>query len=451
MHAGVIAALEDLGVVPTNLSSVSGGSIFASYYVAGGSPKAFADAVGAQKFNLVRHLVAAPNAFRLLEIPGTGVKLLPYGMSRTNVQEQQLDHLFLANRTLSELQAEPDAPNLMICATDLLSGTNVGVTNSWTMLKRTIYSYPGVTPTLEKTGTGAQYAHRPDVIYAHETKDGFPGSVKVSAFVAASGAFPLAFHPLDETISFNPEESERRGKLDLRLADGGVMDNTGLATLTTADEVSYKNESLDWGWMNTPLTWRVDMIIGSDASAILSQEDLSKHSLDVSRAVDLAYARVVPQLIKVDTRETDDTATALIRVLSPQDYLVAFPASSKVIPHDVLWVLTERLKLSITGNALRFLATRAGGKDGMNEIEARTFVAAHVQDLADDLARCLTTFLQTGTLSDRLDETAASELFRLGQYLVYFRSPELLADFHCLNAARKTPGKNSCPVTTWAP
>jgi hypothetical protein len=77
-HAGLLHALEKLGIRVKVLSTVSGGSIIGAYYSVGGDPVAFKDAVKGGRLNLKRRMMLLHNAVRLpfpLTVPGTDIEL----------------------------------------------------------------------------------------------------------------------------------------------------------------------------------------------------------------------------------------------------------------------------------------------------------------------------------------------------------------------------------------
>jgi hypothetical protein len=137
MHAGVLSGLEDLGVVPTHISAVSGGSIIATYYALGGRPRAFVDAVKTGRFNLKRELLKLHNTIRL-PLPGTipfiGYPLSTTEFSRTDVQIALLRDTLFGRTTLQDVSRSA-LPRLMLCATDLHRGAAVGITPTGMMFR----------------------------------------------------------------------------------------------------------------------------------------------------------------------------------------------------------------------------------------------------------------------------------------------------------------------------
>ncbi len=274
MHAGVLDGLEKLGLRPTNLSSVSGGSITASYYAAGGSPQDLLQVFEQRRMLLYRDLFDAQNLVRLIfpaRIPGTDVGLLPfYSFTRTDLNAQALDRMFLHNATFRDLGT---GPNLMVDVTDLNSGRAIGTTKDW-FLTRFLLRPPGEelfpnavqlydqTPRLSRDSTFA-------------LRDA--GGQKLSKFVSASAAFPLAFEPV-------PLNLGRLGRY--LLSDGGITDNSAMTLLLEAD----RRASLGDPSQGDP-AWLLDLAISSDGGAMFTQADGSA-SQGIGRAIDIIDARI---------------------------------------------------------------------------------------------------------------------------------------------------------------
>ncbi len=130
VHAGVVDALGKLGVPVTNMSSVSGGSIIASYLSRGGAPTAFRDAVADGRFRMTRDLLAFENLVRLpspVRAPGIDVDLWPFfgHFSRLDVQANLVNRVLLDDGK-SQSTTTNKGPALMICMTDLTYGLSVG-------------------------------------------------------------------------------------------------------------------------------------------------------------------------------------------------------------------------------------------------------------------------------------------------------------------------------------
>lgn len=130
MHAGVLAELDAMQVPVTALSTVSGGSIIGSFYAAGGAPDTFRQAIADGRMNLKRDMADVHNALRLpfpVKIPYLDVSLFPwYAFGRGDVQANLVDRVLLGGARLIELE-DSSRPRLQICATDLRSGSGVGL------------------------------------------------------------------------------------------------------------------------------------------------------------------------------------------------------------------------------------------------------------------------------------------------------------------------------------
>ncbi|MBR0801259.1 patatin-like phospholipase family protein [Bradyrhizobium jicamae] len=158
-HAGVVSALEQFHIPIQVMSSVSGASIFASFYSRGGTPDQFLDAVVRGSFRLERYILRIDNALCLLASArisaGSGnFRILPFspGCSRTTMQSRLLDHTLLGDVPAKAGSVE-GRPELMLATTDIAEGRMIG--------------FP------------EHLAH-------------LPSDQPLSALVAASGAFPGA-------------------------------------------------------------------------------------------------------------------------------------------------------------------------------------------------------------------------------------------------------------------
>jgi predicted acylesterase/phospholipase RssA len=224
-HSGVVDALEHFDIVPTHLSSVSGGSIFASYYASGGDPDRFRQLVVDGRFRLRRRMSYADEAI------GAVLSLVPalsLGKSRLDVQGDVLNEAFLGKRTMADFGGK-DGPKWIIATTDLLRGWAVGFGNDGEVFiqpalragERLPFSNATARPSQDR-GCFAKTERRGE-------------SPSAAQFVAASGAFPVAFNAF------------RYGRF--LLADGGVADNTALGLLLTAHGMSVGprvNVICDW-------------------------------------------------------------------------------------------------------------------------------------------------------------------------------------------------------------
>jgi predicted acylesterase/phospholipase RssA len=270
-HAGTLHAMETLGIRPTALSTVSGGSIIGAYYALGGDPTEFKAAVQAGRFNLKRELMLLHNAVRLpapLELPGLGVRLFPfYNFSRLDVQRTLLRNTLFNGRT--EWPAPiSNQPELMLATTDLAYGLGVGMLRDGML----VVASPADTD-----------AYRGS---AYKPKD----QLDLPFAVATSGAFPLAFPTVEYTVSVMPYHASGTGARRLRLSDGGIFDNLGLDLAMAARHLGCRKKACDPSYeMSEP--WVVDVIVVSDAGAIDGIVPNASGISALSRAFDVVSAK----------------------------------------------------------------------------------------------------------------------------------------------------------------
>jgi predicted acylesterase/phospholipase RssA len=290
-HAGVMQVLGQQALLPQSIASVSGGSIFSSFYVRGGTPANFRDLVVEHAFNLKRRLFDAQTIIPVLSsyhIASTRFRLLPFaGYSRTMAQAEMLDAVFLSSATIDSLRF--DRIELMICTTDL---------EDQRMLGFTPYGY--VEQPIRPAQARTQFANpifdnwksTPPPYFASYADTHLSGSMKVSEMVAASGAFPGAFTPvrIEATVAV-PN--------GLLLVDGGVGDNLGLTLASSAAELATIRQlvaanqlpGLPHEYATRPLDrWRSKLIIVSDGSEISPHSDPNSGLSQIGRAIDTIYA-----------------------------------------------------------------------------------------------------------------------------------------------------------------
>jgi NTE family protein len=208
-HAGALWRLNELGLLPRldRVSSVSGGSITAGVLGMRWRDLAFDATTGVSP--AFESVVVAPLrrlAGRNLDIRlGIEGALLPGVNAADRYRDALGTHLY-GDATLADLPAEGEGPRFIFNATNLASG----------VLWR--FSRP--------------YARDWRVGSIPEPR--FP----IAAAVAASGAFPPFFAPLELDVS--PEDFDPGSGADLqlpgytdriRLGDGGIYDNLGLETV----------------------------------------------------------------------------------------------------------------------------------------------------------------------------------------------------------------------------
>jgi predicted acylesterase/phospholipase RssA len=301
LHAGILAGLEQMKIAVTNISSVSGGSITASYYALGGDPEDFANAVENQRIRIYREMFDVQNVARLIltsTIPGTRIRLSPLpDFTRTDIHAQSIDHVFLSERRFRQLPSE--SPRLMVCVTDLNTGNAIGVTQNW-LISRFLLQPPG--EMLFPNGRDLfQGEHRIEAGSGF-TQDDVAADEKLSKFVAASGAFPLAFAPV-------PQKSRRN--TSFLFADGGVTDNSGMTLMLEA----HSRASLADPKRGDP-AWKLDLAISADGGAIFQQRSTTSAE-SPERAMDIVHSRIGQEL----PTEAPSASSLPMVLISPAVYV----------------------------------------------------------------------------------------------------------------------------------
>jgi predicted acylesterase/phospholipase RssA len=192
IHAGFLASLDAQCVPVHLLSTVSGGSIVGAIYAMGVPPAQFA-----------WHL-----AVRQPGLPADVIKILPVARdlitSAGSITDTYADHFrrnYFGNARLAEL---PDAPLLLINATDLQSGADNA---------REVFFKNRA----RSAGVGGK---------------SLDDSVSVAQLVAASGAFPGAFRPATlDWVEAGATEDKVVEVKKRQFVDGGVIDNLGVEGL----------------------------------------------------------------------------------------------------------------------------------------------------------------------------------------------------------------------------
>jgi hypothetical protein len=304
-HAGTLHALETLGLRPSVLSTVSGGSIIGAYYAIGGDPVAFKDAVIAGRFNLKRELVLLHNAARLpfpMSVPYLDVTLTPfYSFSRSDVQADLLRSALFHGR--ESWRAPGNAqPRLVIATTEMTYGMQLGLIPEGIVTRsvgndRRVYQ-------------GKNIRSSPELDLAER--------------VAISGAFPVAFPAKSIDAQVVTCSSSGEGTRSLRLSDGGIADNLGLQLLETVQMLSGSLLECSEGPEDQlSADWRIDTVIVSNGGAIFGvEDDLTGLGL-LSRSFDVSSANSV--------RRTDDTSARPIMISAAGDYL---PSHTQFLLHD---------------------------------------------------------------------------------------------------------------------
>jgi len=278
LHAGVLAALEERGIPIASLATVSGGSIIGGFYVAGGRPADFRDAVADGRFNLEREVVDFPNLIRLPcpgHVPVVDIKLLwMCSFSRVDVQANLLDRVLLGGKTVAELRRDRNPANpwwqnppwWVAGATDLRYGQGVGLAADGVFRRAHAVPSRG----LQSSGNQLEDLRRvpSDPIFLDMSADETFDRRRVAELIAVSGAFPGAFG--STVLAIGKDAS-------LQIVDGGITDNLGYSLLMSALE-------------REPKRWPLDMVLISDGGMPLSPEsDVSAYA-EFFRAMDVVYA-----------------------------------------------------------------------------------------------------------------------------------------------------------------
>jgi predicted acylesterase/phospholipase RssA len=449
-HAGVLSALDDIHIVPGNISSVSGGSITSAFYALGGKPADLLTAVQQGRLNLRRELASAQNTLRLPfpgQVPGTKLRLFPwYEFGGTNVQANLLDRVLYNGKRFGDLD-KASAPELMLCATDLLTGRAIGLTSDATIEFRIFTPMEGTQP---PSGwlAGSLFKDAPKVIPSNHSSELFPRQERISTLVAASGAFPLAFEPVVRNVHFQPPHKyDNAQDHTYRFADGGITDNSGLTLMLTAQNLAnlaalnsdlFKDETT-----RLVQDWDLDFIIASDASSFFSCKDPREPGFDPARALDIVYSRVQmrePTFLRSQYKFRQ----VRIIVLSPQTLVpdsCAFPdiyvkdASREILscldeegfrailfeyPNEVERLLEQRRKEKSTlkANESQTDDCSAGNFRTNADVEAHILVNKKIKEDVE-------TFLKTDTLDDLISPDDAARLYNLGRYLVLLKFGEI--------------------------
>jgi predicted acylesterase/phospholipase RssA len=287
-HAGVLAALDDQCVPLDLLSSVSGGSIIGASYALGLPPREFAARLIRQKPGLPDSMLSVTNLFR----------------STSTFYADHFREIFFGNRTLASL---PDSPRLLINVTNKDVNTDHA---------REI---------LFNGGTGL----------APERED------KIAEAVAASGAYPGAFGPIQL-----PWIDRTDGKVIIgphSFLDGGVVENLGVEGLR-----KYLTEMtwLEW-YLRHP-----DLLIVSDASGYASALTGDRLVINppadetLERANDIQFDALHRFLYAYVTGQEDLLSKVDSQPAWRQFYSIPYPASlqpNAKLGENVQWsVMTEK-------------------------------------------------------------------------------------------------------------
>lgn len=274
-HAGTLHGLEHLGIEPSSISTVSGGSIIGTYYWRGGDPEAFRDAVIDGRFNLFRELFLFHNAARLIfpvRIYGTSIELFPwYRFDRLDVQEALIDRLVVQGVPFA-LSHEAQ-PNLILNTTDLNQALHIAFMPDGVMV-------------LPPSKNQFPQATQPEGFFVGPDNWELSPTLSLAEIVAASGAFPGAFPTTPVSLKV---ADGANGWRPLSLSDGGVIDNVGATALlrATATFTDSPGSSL------LDSSWRSDIVVVSDAGAIFTARQETSGLAAAARAFDVSHTHVV--------------------------------------------------------------------------------------------------------------------------------------------------------------
>ncbi len=467
LHAGVLQALEDLGIRVSNLSTVSGGSIIGSYYAGGGAPEDFVQALRDRRLDLKHRLMLFHNATRLttpMKVPGLEVELFPwYRFDRLDVQEALLADVLLADVDTQALlapeqaaQLAPGQPHLMIAVTDMKYGFQVGMLSDGLLI----------------LGSQGSRVYRGPIYDPDETWS-------LSRRVATSGAFPLAFPPRPFRLSVSPATTTYHGPRDLLLVDGGVRDNLGLDLLNAANssaQAGANREDPAAGEASgefMPKTWDLDAVLVSDGGAVIGVLEEPGFLSMLPRAFDVANIQIPGKISRdacqylwqrpprfspsqmllppdmqfnrrPETKPQEGPSREWSVSFDPVRYpaavleriLVLLPEPSPKAPEVDALSLARSFRQTWERHGIRDhrwsrslrqgLERCADTNDLKKDLLAGTCEAVALRTLVrHELMRHLDIFRATSTLDDHLDSEKIDALGRLGQVLVYLQWNQL--------------------------
>jgi predicted acylesterase/phospholipase RssA len=453
-HAGVLSELERLKISVQAISSVSGGSIIASFYTVGGEPENFLRAVCEHRFNLKREFLNIANVWRF---------------SRSDVQANLLDRLFLDSIKHKETVSQA-RPELMICTTDVAAGELVGVTPHGIVTQqlapaaaRSSFVNPA------KAGLGTS----PPPNFRESEGAGLPGELRLSQLVAASGAFPGALNPLHVKKDYIISET-RTDTRNYVLADGGVGDNLGLVLSYAADNLAEfaelsRNNKINNGMALSAKNWNldkwnVDLIIASDGSAISPKSAPDSFLGEIGSSIDTMYNATggdqmrgtqdpslkTPPAILLSPRTIIDPIELKAETWQTAKYITYLPFGTELVMMRNNEQPTSITFTTINQETLNFIIEHMTDAD---RERAQLFVAElkqknvidqdgiwHNPDWKPDgaeknlynlvmseLDRRIRVFITTSTLDDQLDCESAESIYLLGQYMTRLNESYILS------------------------
>jgi predicted acylesterase/phospholipase RssA len=468
-HAGVLAGLECIHVPVNALSTVSGGSIIGAYYAVGGEPHAFRSMAAARLFNVKRELLHIDNALRfagslLAQVVGRDHPDTRF--TQTDVQASLLDRLLYRELRMADLDSLGD-PRLLVNVTDLVSGERIALTArgvlqpiTYDPINRQDYANP----------TGLVGFFGDFAAFREGAAESWPANEPLARVVAASGAFPGAMRPIavfaPKAVSLDTSQAGW-----YVLADGGIADNTGLASIrdamglardysvyqrcATADAsdagstIEARCGERPWGVSAALEPWLIDIIVMSDGSAMTDASTPTTTLAELGRTADVMYRMSGPQ-----RPASDDTTVVQAPVL-----LVSPKAFQKGAADSLYWSRPLEAAASrdvhrayrslqlwsfhIDVGTIRFMVEqmpepdRSRANEALKTVEAEgriregmwrgandpsqppTQAERTLHDLLkEELRHRITVFATTSTLRDQFDAETADSIFLLGKYLV---------------------------------
>jgi predicted acylesterase/phospholipase RssA len=441
-HAGVLQELSQANIDIDAMSSVSGGSIIASFVARGGHPTDFLELLCSGTFNLKREAV---NVFTIARFLGSS------SYTRTDVQADMFDRVFLSKAELMEFTTRPD---LMLCTTDIGSGELVGILSNGAITLR-------IESAIRRTAfmtAGVGYGEPAKPEFADSDSCGIPDHLRIAQLVAASGAFPGALRPLVVPTADHTYV----------LADGGIGDNLGISLALSAVELAkFSKQSRDSEEADrSPAQdraaswhlekWELDLLIVSDGSAI-RVSSLPKSELGmIGDAIDTMYlatggSQIVgqyepsiappealllsPRVLYngVVTNGTDDETSRTLLFFGTELVLAPDMISFAKIEYNTLEFIIDNMPVEDRRRARECLTSCAasGAYRGGGWHNAAWTLGDAPRTLFElvkqEIDRCMRAFLGTSTLDDEIDPNTARLVFRLGQYLARLNLPQIRA------------------------
>jgi predicted acylesterase/phospholipase RssA len=493
-HAGVLAGLECVRVPVSALSTVSGGSIIGSYYAVGGEPHAFKAMVSAGLFNLKRELLHTGNLLRFgrsLFADILGRDHPDTRFTQTDVQASLVDRLLYRGLRMADLDSLED-PRLLVNVTDLVSSERIAIgprgvltPTSHDPVNRQDYANP--------TGLVGGYAEFS--AFREVTGERWPANEPLAKIVAASGAFPGAMRPVAVFVPSEPGDSTTTGGWYI-LADGGIADNTGLASVRDAMSLArdynvyqrcasaYLPDSTivdarcgerPWGLSPALNPWLVDIVVMSDGSAMSKAVTPTTTLAELGRTADVMYRMSGPRRPSPE----DTTGHSPVLLISPKIFQAGGDDSvywaNPLEPSQArgahrayrslhLWSydldvgtirfmiehMPEDEKARAT-EALRVVETEGRIRDGVwrgagDPSQPPSVSERQLHDLLKtELRRRIAIFSATSTLRDQFEPETADAIFLLGQYLVMINRQSLQEQ-----VARVSP-RAPAPITAPVP